>query len=778
MDRKLKIGVSELVEFCCRDGDLGYDSGPGVNALQGLQTHQAIQRRYRDQAEAEYRVKLETSIDNVEIELGGRIDLLFEGEYPPRIEEIKTVNAHIPGSEDDSVFWGQLQVYGAAYARARKLNQVRLSLNLVNLYSRHEQRHERQYQREELESFVEELLCRYLSWHKRVSLRQQQVRAQAQAMEFPYPEFRPQQRYFAAGVYRCIREQQKLIVEAPTGSGKTISTLFPSVKALGEDLCDQIIYLSAKVSGQQQAVDAVERLPGNLTYLVIQAKARSCPCNQNLDEVDDEGRCMRCLKFFDRLPAAREELLDQGKLDVSQIQTVARDHRLCPFELSLQMLPWIDIVIADFNYVFDPLVQLTYFKNDSKRKVLLVDELHNLVDRARGMYSASLSRKQIRQAMDAPNSSQIDKALRGIRTALDRELRAQDTDESISDQVPENLLAASQQFSEKLAFDIFGNKRIPAETVDFSKAIFRFQAICQLFATHHRSLGFKPVDSRELKLLCLNAFEYLHDCYPMFSALIGFSATLSPADFFQRALGLEPDCKILSLESAFPSENLQVCVADYVDTRYRERENSIDTICESIARTYRAQPGNYLVFFTSYFFMQQVHEHFADAYPDIDTRLQQRDDNEAVQQEFVAGFFEQDNQLGFAIMGGRFAEGIDYQGEALIGAIVVGLGLPQPNSEQQLIHDDFVDLELDGFDYAYRFPGLIRVLQSAGRVIRSEQDRGVVILLDRRFGQSGYARYLPRHWQPRYCNHPEVLEKTLDEFWQAERTTTALSSSG
>lgn len=768
MDRKLKIGVRELVEFCCRDGDLGYDANPGVNALHGLQTHQAVQRRYRDQAEAEYRVNLQTRIDDVEVELGGRIDLLFEGEFPPRIEEIKTVYAHLPGAEQDAVYWGQLQVYGAIYAHERNLEQVRLCLNLVNLFSQQEQRHERLCRRETLEDFVDQILRRYLRWHNRVSARQAQIREQANELTFPFAEFRPQQRRFAAEVYRCIRQRQKLIVEAPTGSGKTISTLFPSVKAIGEDLCDQIVYLSAKVSGQQQAVDAIERMPGDLGYLVIQAKARSCPCNLDSVEVDDEGRCRRCIGFFERLPEAREQLLDHGRLDVAKIQATAREHQLCPFELSLQMLPWIEIVIADFNYVFDPLVQLSYFKTDSKRKVLLVDELHNLVDRARGMYSASLSRTQIRQAMAANNSSQIEKALKAMQSALDRELRSQDEDESITDQVPANLLTASQRFSERLGFDIFGNKHIAAETIEFSKAIFRFQAICQLFADHHRTLASKPVKVRELKLMCLNAFEYLRDCYPMFDAMIGFSATLTPADFFEQALGLDPDCNSLSLDPVFPAQNLRVCIADYVDTRYARREHSVDAICESIARTFRVRPGNYLVFFTSYYFMQQVHGRFVDSYPDIVTLIQQRDSDEAAQQEFVTRFFERDRQLGFAIMGGRFAEGIDYQGKALIGAIVVGVGLPQPNSEQQLIHDDFIGMQLDGFDYAYRFPGLIRVLQSAGRVIRSEQDRGVVILLERRFGQSGYARHLPPHWQAQICRQPDELERTLLEFWQSD----------
>jgi Rad3-related DNA helicase len=766
MADKLTLGVRELVEFCCRSGDLGYDNGPGVKALEGLQTHQKIQQRYRAQAESEVAVKCSTRIDDIEIELGGRIDLLFADETPVRIEEIKTVYAHAPGNEEDRLHWAQLKCYGACYAREHGLDEVNLSLNLVNLFSRQEQRHARIFSRDELESFIEETLRQYLRWHQQVEAQRQLIRRQARALSFPFDEFRDQQRYFAAEVYRAVVNRQRLMVEAPTGSGKTISTLFPALKAIGEDHCDQIVYLSAKVSGQQQAVAAIELMQTDVSYLVIQAKARSCPCNFDAAEVDEEGRCRRCLGFFERLPDAREKLLQLRKLDVPQIQAIATEFQLCPFELTLQMLPWVEVVICDFNYVFDPLVQLGYFRADQRRKLLLVDELHNLVDRARGMYSTSLTRRQIKTALAAGNSRQISAALKSMLQTFDRELRHQQLDESIADEVPAGLLRASQRFSEKLGFDIFSNKHIASETLDFSKQVFRFQSISQLFAQHHRALGFKPLKSREMRLLCLNAFEFLRDCYPLFQAVCGFSASLSPATYFQQALGLEQDCKSLSLESSFPAGRLGVRIGSHVDTRYREREYHIDTICASIAACYRARPGNYLVFFSAYYFMQQVHERFTASYPGIETLLQQRDYDEAAQRSFLANFFEGDNNLGFAIMGGRFAEGIDYQGDALIGAIIVGVGLPQANSEQQLIQQDFEALQLDGFDYAFRFPGLIRVMQSAGRVIRSEQDHGVVVLLERRFQQAGYTRYLPRHWQPRYCNSAESLEQSLQAFWE------------
>ncbi len=765
MAQRLKLGVRELVEFCYHSGDLGYEDGPGIKAMEGLRTHQEIQRRYRDRAESEVAVKISAHIDDIEIELGGRIDLLFAGERPPRIEEIKTVFAHSPGDAEDAIHWAQLKCYGACYARANDLDVVDLSLNLVDLFKREERRHKRSFSQEELDAFVDETLRQYLHWYRLVETQRAMTREQARAMPFPFVEFRNQQRQFAAEVYRAVRDCRNLIVEAPTGSGKTVSTLFPALKAIGEDQCDQVVYLSAKVSGQQQAVKTLDTMEADVSYLVIQAKARSCRCNIDTAEVDEDGRCKRCIGFFDRLPKAREQLLRQRKLDVDQIQQTATEFRLCPFELALQMLAWVDVVICDFNYVFDPLVQLSYFRTDQRRKLLLIDELHNLVDRARGMYSARLSRAQIKNAISIGNSRTISAALESMQRSLDSSLRAQPDDDSIADSVPPELQRACQRFGEKLGFDIFSNKNIAAETLEFSREVFRFQTIAQLFASHHRALGSKPVETRALKLMCLNAFEYLAECYPLFHAVCGFSATLSPPDYFRRALGLDRDCKSLSLDSAFPSHHLAVRIGDYIDTRYREREAYIGHICDSIAACYRARPGNYLVFFSAYHFMQQAHREFTRRYPEIDSLLQQRDFDELAQKQFLSAFFADNRQMGFAIMGGRFAEGIDYRGEALIGAIIVGVGLPQANGEQRLIQQDFETLQLDGFDYAFRFPGLIRVKQSAGRVIRDASERGVVVLLDRRFRQAGYARQLPRYWEPEYCNDPESLEQSLSTFW-------------
>ena len=775
MNKPIKIGIRQLVEFCCRSGDLGYEGGPSASALEGIQTHQKIQKRYCNEALAEQVVKLETTIDEYDIELCGRVDLLFADEIPPRIEEIKTVYSFMSHFADDynEPHWAQARCYAACYTREQQLDEIAVSLNYVNLFNHQEHRQVRTFQRIELEAYLQEILRCYIEWHRLVSQQRDSLVNSAAALAFPFDDFRPQQHRFAASVYRSIKQNHRLLAEAPTGSGKTISTLFPSVKAIGEDIADQIIYLSAKTSGQTEALKAIEAMIDKglqISYLVVQAKAKCCACVSDESEIDENGKCSRTLGFYDRLPAAREALFRTGKLTSDTIKIVADQHRLCAFELSLQMLPWMDIVVCDVNYIFDPLVQLSYFKTDRKRKVLLIDEMHNLVDRARQMYSASISRGQTRLAAKSDNSTAVLRAINSIGNALDRSTRQLNEAETISAGVPQELTRAISRFNEKLGLDLFGNKRISAETLEFAKAMFRFQCIGNLYASHHRTIATKPIRQREIKLLCLNAFEYLQQIYPLFNSVCGFSATLSPADYFQQALGLEKNAQSLKLESSFPSKNLRVNICSYVDTRYRQRDDYIGQICATIARCYQSKAGNYLVFFSSYAFMQKVHGHFTTHHSEIDTMVQTPAASELQRAEFLSHYFERDNTLGFAIMGGIFAEGIDYVGSALIGTIIVGVGMPQANTQQQLIQQDFDAMQLNGFDFAYRFPGLMRVQQSAGRVIRSNTDYGVVILLDQSFQRADYRQHFPPHWQTQHCPDPEALERSLVEFWESAET--------
>ena len=767
----LKLGIRQLAEFCCRSGDLGFDGGPGVKAQEGLRTHQAIQKRYRKQATAEYRIVTEIDIDEFRVELGGRIDLLFEHETPPRIEEIKTVYSFMNQFSEsfEEAHWAQAKCYAACYALQSDDDQLGVSLNYVNLFNHQEHRQEQIFQRDELQAFLLAVLKQYIAWHKLIDSQHRVTLASARQLDFPHVDYRKQQRAFAAHIYRTIQQQKQLLVEAPTGSGKTISTLFPAVKAIGEELIDQIVYLSAKTSGQKQALEAIELMVERglqISYLVIQAKSKCCACNEeNTPEINAEGKCLRTIGFFDRLDEARESLVKQRHLNPAVVRATADQYQLCPFELTLQMLPWVDVIIADFNYVFDPQVQLSYFKTDSKRKVLLIDEIHNLVDRARSMHSATLTRREIRQALKADKDPDVVKALGRVKRALDKHSNTQTDDEQVSDESPQALAKTIRRFSDDIGIRLFNNKHVSALTLEFSKSLFRYQCIHNLYHNHHRTIATRAVAQRRIKLLCLNALEYLKNIYPLFHSVCGFSATLSPYHYFLQALGFDEQTQVLRLDSSFPADRLSVNICSFADLRYRQRDDYIDLICDTIQRCYQNRQGNYLVFFSSYYFMDRVYSRFVQRFADIDTMLQAPSSDDNQRQTFLDQLFHRDNTLGFAIMGGIFAEGIDYRGDALIGAIVVGAGLPQANTEQQLIQQDFERLNLNGFDFAFRYPGLIRVQQSAGRVIRSESDRGVIILLDRRFAQSAYRQYYPPYWQPQHCQTLEQLDESLARFW-------------
>ncbi len=773
MSKPVKTGIRQLVEFCCRSGDLSYETGPTVSAQEGLRTHQKIQQRYQQQATSEYRLNLEFNINSYLLKLGGRIDLLFEKENPPRVEEIKTIYSFMNSSSSsyEEPHWAQVKCYAACYAIQQDIQQVTLSLNYVDIFNHQEHRQTKTLDREELESFLQHILEQYINWYQLIEQQNLQTITTAGKLQFPHQKFRQHQHYFASQVYRNIKNKGQLMIEAPTGSGKTISTLFPAIKAIGEGHIDQIVYLSAKTSGQNQAISAIQMMNQqglNISYLVIQAKAKACVCNHQETEVNEAGKCIRTLGFFDRLAEARETLVKNRHLNTETIQKVAEDYQLCPFELSLQMLPWVDIIIGDFNYVFDPLVQLSYFKTDNKSRLLLIDELHNLIDRARDMHSIRITRKQIKSTSSNENNHKLKSVTNSLKRALDKHFSTQSEDEIISNETSQSFYQATLRFNEKLNIDLFSNKHVSTETLELAKNIFRYQCIHNLYSDHHKTISIKPLKKRQIKLLCLNAFEYLKKTYPLFDSICGFSATLTPAEYFLQALGFDQSAQILRLQSSFPVQNLQVNICDYIDTRYQQRESYIEQICNTIHRCYLTKPGNYLVFFSSYYFMNLVYDHFQKHFGTISTLIQTRESTDRQRQDFLNHFFEQNNRLGFAIMGGIFAEGIDYQGQSLIGSILVGVGLPQANTEQQLIENDFIKIGLNGFNHAYRFPGLIRIQQSAGRVIRSETDRGVIVLLDRRFNQMAYRQYFPAHWQTQLCQDINALENSLKEFWSQE----------
>ncbi len=781
MNSPLRIGVGKLVDFACRSGDLASGPSPGPSASEGIRAHQALQKQLAGEYQPEIEVGTTLLRAGYEVDLRGRVDLLKSDSEVAVIAEIKTCYgdpACLPSSQTER-HWSQLKVYGFCYLRMFPAQRIRLSMIWYDLLNQHSHQQSIEFDCKTLEEFCNAALDRYLHWQQIITELELANRQSAQALRFPFGDFRSGQRAMAAAVFRCLRDGSELLCEAPTGIGKTVSALFPAIKALGHDHIDKIVYLTAKNSGRQVAWDTVELMRDaglQLPTLVLQAKAMACPCQNGDCQLDPKDPCPRTIGFFDRLPGARRQLIESGIMNSRAIAAVADQYQLCPFELALQMLPWSTLVICDYNYVFDPLVSLGYFAEADERIALIVDEAHNLVERARQMHSAQLSRSDARLAAAGCKTSRpaLGRKLAAVSRALDRsqgDQDVQDVQEQVSDSPPAAICRAIDRLFDTLARDAANATRPLPELADWLRALYRYRHIAGLFGSHHRCItrrekggSFRQLTS---KLACLNAGGYLQQSYQHFAAVVVFSATLRPADFYQKALGMGSKCRSLTLPSPFPGNHLGSFVYHGIDTRYQHRAQSIGPIAELVKQVYRSRPGNYLVFFPSHQYLQLVAGEFLEKYPDIPLICQQPQSSDAMREQFLQQFQRGEQTLGFAIMGGIFGEGIDYHGDRLIGAIVIGVGLPGFNTEQELIRQDFDHDGLNGFDFAYRFVGLSRVLQAAGRVIRCESDRGIVILVDRRFAQRQYLALLPDHWQPRLCNSQHQLKTGLAGFWTA-----------
>ncbi|MFV8782615.1 ATP-dependent DNA helicase [Microbulbifer sp. SA54] len=821
----LRLSVGELVAFACRTGDLLADAPAGPTAQEGIRAHQKLQKRRPPGSEAEYRLQVEFLFAGQPVQLCGRVDILHQ---PAMLEEIKTTYCP-PQKLPEAVrklHWAQLKIYGFCYLLEQQAHgdtgdtgPLTLQMLWYNLKDKKSYPEQQNFQRAELEAFAHAALHTYLQWHQAWQQHRTRMHTTAQALTFPFPDYRPGQRQLAVAAYRSLRDGNELLAEAPTGIGKTISTLFPAIKAMGEQHVDQLVYLTAKNSGRQMVRDTATRLHHRgltLSLLEIQARDKTCACRTGRCSLDADGICPRTQGFFDRLPEARHKLLGEPLLTPDVVAGVADALQLCPFELSLQMLPWADLVVCDFNYVFDPLVRMQSLCDDSRRRALLVDEAHNLADRARDMHSAVLTRSESRRAAAACKGyPSLKRSIQSLVRALDRwvserpdrerfavsfagqngdvwvtpitrhgapaihgEDSAKDSVEfeqyaeyrpDAITQAAHKVMAVVSQLSEQ-------SLSPPEEIREWLNGLYRYLTIESLLGDQHRCLTRRahpdtPWQEQQLKLLCLSAADYLQACYRQFHGVILFSATLRPPGYLYQQLGLQPLTPYLSLPSPFDPAQMGVYLCPYVDTRYRARERATAALVDMIARVYHSRPGNYLVFFPSYRFLQQVLDHFAREFPEIPVLQQTAGASDGERAAFLEAFSENRQTLGFAIMGGVFGEGIDYVGEQLIGTIVVGVGLPQVNEEQELLRlaGDVACATGgggNGFDIAYRYPGLTRVLQTAGRVIRSESDRGVVVLADARFADPFYRPLYPAHWSLQTCTSGTALSQALNQFWR------------
>ncbi len=783
MNRKsLKVSVTALADFACRVGDLELSGSIGPTAREGMRAHKKIQAQ-RD-VESECKLSINIKIEDVQVTLSGRVDLLDEHQH--RISEIKTTLVPVTRLSESKLAlqWAQLKLYGFCYCASRQNDGdllpsqgIELELIHANIRAETEDSQHLQMTFAELSAFANDALVRYVQWRQLIWQVQARTKSSAADMSFPFLPYRDGQRDMAAAIFRSTRDGETLLCEAPTGTGKTLSGLFPVVKALGEGYVKHAVYLTAKTSGRTsalQAVQALEQAGLQITSVMLRSKVPTCFCSNGRCERDDKNVCPMTIGFFDRLPAAREEAIASGVLDGSQLDEIAWQHQLCPFELALQMLPWVSLAVADFNYVFDPLVRIGRFSEPRADTTLLIDEAHNLVDRARGMHSGYLSRSELVEARKLIEHSHplLAGRIKSLASGLVRFAKEQRSPESVSDVVPDKLVKQAGAIIETFTDALDSGPAMPEPLFDIFKMTCRFVAISEIFGEHHKVITTQePANGKReinVTLKCLDAATYLKPQYNLFRSTVVFSATLRPAPFYRDALGMAEETQQLVIGSPFNADQVKHCIVGYVNTRYQHRSASTPDLIDLLHALVNSKPGNYMAFFPSYAYLQSVHTAFTNKYSTIETWQQERQADVEQRANLLNKLERSGTRLGFAILGGVFGEGIDYVGDKLIGVALVGVGLPGIGLEQDLIANCYRDQGLDGFDYAYRYPGFTKVLQTAGRVIRTESDRGVVLLIDDRFNQPFYRDLYPSHWKLE-CAHtlPEV-KQSLSAFWQAQ----------
>jgi DNA excision repair protein ERCC-2 len=663
------------------------------------------------------------------------------------------------------------------YAQQHHLSEISLHLTYYHLDSQAEKTFKRNYPFAELQTFFFDLIMPYLDWMRKIHAWQARRDASIQQLDFPYPAYRPGQREMAVAVYKAIRANDRLYVQSPTGVGKTIAALFPAVKALGQGLAAKIFYLTAKTSGRmvaEKALDDMRTTGLHFKSVTLTAKEKICFCPPvNCDpEV-----CVYARDYFNKVKRALEEIGQHQAFTRPVVEEIARQYQICPFEFSLDLALWVDCIICDYNYAFDPRVYLhRFFDFSSEPYIFLVDEAHNLPDRARAMYSAELDKKTVLdlQRTLKPHLPELAKKLSAINKLMleTRKACQKEGKSALVEYVPpDKLLKSLREFRQK-AEDWLALNQATA----FRQELLEFYFLCnnylrtaEYFDTFYVSY-FERQGQADLKakLFCLDPAPMLAAPLQRSQATIFFSATLLPLDYFMKLLTGAANYPRQIFQSPFPTENVGLLIHNGISTKYSQRADSYAAIASAIETICSAHLGNYLVFFPSYAYLAAVFELLKEGLLESQLLVQDRGMTEAAREAFLNQFSasNQDTLVGLAVMGGIFGEGIDLVGERLIGAVVVGAGVPQVCLERDLIKEYFDRQNGSGFSYAYQYPGFNRVLQATGRVIRTEADRGIIVLIDERFTQARYRHLFPTHWRGfQVVQNTSEIKDQLAVFW-------------
>lgn len=774
----VRISVRNLVEFILRNGDLVSGSGTldKEAMLKGSRLHRKIQKQMGSHYQPEVSLKKDTEYDDLILRVEGRADGIFLQDEQFCIDEIKGVYKKLELMEEPVlVHRAQALCYAWIYLDAHDLEKIDIQMTYAHLDTEVIKRFRETLTRAELKQWYEELTDSYHKWLAYQIEWREKRNESMKKLEFPF-EYRKGQRKMVSGIYHAISKKEQIFIQAPTGVGKTMSAVFPAVRAIGQGMAETVFYLTARTITRTVAQDAFEILRDRgllFKVVTITAKEKLCFCDK--PECDPE-KCPYAKGHYDRINDAVYELwTTEQSFDRETLLRHAQKWQVCPFELSLDLAVWMDGVICDYNYVFDPNVYLKRFfgENVSGNYLFLIDEAHNLVDRGREMYSASISLDDVIETRKfvKPYSQKLWKKLGKVKKQME-ELKQNCGEWKVEENagvLPISLLSVQGELDQLL-------EEPPAQEVvdgilDFYFAVRNFLNISELVDDNYVVYAAFDENGRfYMKLFCVNPAENLQKCLDKGNSTVFFSATLLPLQYYRKMLSTRSENFGMYVESPFEQKKRCLMICRDVSSKYTRRGyEEYRKIAEYIARMSWQKKGNYMVFFPSYRLMEDVYQVYQDEFSVSWVRCisQHASMTELEREEFLEEFTEETEEtlVGFCVMGGIFSEGIDLIGDRLIGAAVVGTGLPQVNCEREILKGYYDEKGEQGFDYAYRYPGMNKVLQAAGRVIRTKEDTGAILLMDERFLNRDYRNLFPREWNDACTCTLGNVEKHLQAFW-------------
>ena len=780
----IRISVRNLVEFILREGNIDNRTGGGQdpeNMQMGSRIHRKIQRQMGSDYQAEVPLKTEIVCDGFILKIEGRADGLIHTKEQVMVDEIKGVLRELDRVQEPAgIHLAQAKCYASMVAEQEGVDEIGVQMTYCQMETEEVKRFQYSYQSNELKVWFDEVIRQYEKWAKFQIEWRKARNASVKGIEFPFP-YRKGQRDLAVSVYRTILRKKKLFIQAPTGVGKTISTVFPAVKAVGEELGEKIFYLTAKTITRTVAEQAFKTLrEQNLKFKVITltAKEKICFCEETSCNPDD---CPYAKGHFDRVNDAVYELLMQEDVMSREVlEAQARKHKVCPFEMALDVSTWVDGVICDYNYVFDPDARLRRFfaEGGAGGYLFLIDEAHNLVERGRQMYSAELCKEDFLAVKklvkgEAPRFAKRLEACNKILLAMKKECENYKVLDNISHFGIQlmNVLSETDRYLEECV-----DKEVRETVLDFYFQVRSFLNIYDGLDENYVVYTEYQENGRfVLKLFCVNPAANLQKCLDKGNSAVFFSATLLPIQYYKRLLSTEKDNYAVYIDSSFDTKKRLLMNGVDVSTRYTMRSREMyQRYATYIFRVVKAKMGNYLIFFPSYQFMEDVYQEFtqllASDEEEMELVIQQKHMDEEERENFLRAFEmgREKSLIGFGVLGGIFSEGIDLTNEKLIGTLIIGTGLPQVCNEREILKSYFDQKGLYGFDYAYRYPGMNKVLQAAGRVIRTEDDRGVILLLDERFQREKGKEIFPKEWADCERCRLDIVEEKIRLFWEKQ----------